>query len=361
MTHHEDFFTHGGPDGLGVPLCDFSTNANACGPCDQALAAVQQAPAANYPDPAYTQLRQALAAFHGVVPERVLPMASASEAMGRITAAAVRLNLQRVWYPAQHYADVARLSQTWARTVVAQPSEAELVWCCEPATPHGQNQPGLAAVVAAATTATSPGAAVVLDCAYAPLRLSGEPSLDEHALSSVWQLWSPNKALGLTGVRAAYVIAPVQAVAQPHSSAGHLLTTVKALAPSWAVGAHGVALLNAWTLPTVQRWLATSRQTLTRWKTQQLALCDRLGWACQPSDTHFHLAQPGPDAPDADAMTAFLAHLREHNGIKLRDAASFGLPGWVRLGVLSPQSQQALYKAVLAWRQREQSAPATDL
>jgi histidinol-phosphate aminotransferase len=33
------------------------------------------------------------------------------------------------------------------------------------------------------------------------------------------------------------------------------------------------------------------------------------------------------------------------DGIKLRDCASFGLPGHVRLGVLPPQSQQALKEA----------------
>jgi histidinol-phosphate aminotransferase len=39
--------------------------------------------------------------------------------------------------------------------------------------------------------------------------------------------------------------------------------------------------------------------------------------------------------------------LRAH-GIKLRDTASFGLPGHVRLGVLPPASQQALRRAWLA-------------
>lgn len=350
--------THGGPDHRGTPLHDFSTNANACGPCEQVLAAVQQAPAATYPDPTYTQLRQALAAFHGVAPERVLPMASASEAMGRLTAAAVRLGLQRVWYPPQHFADVARLTHAWGLQPVAHPSDAQLLWCCEPGTPHGQNQPELAACVAHSSTFGGTDAVLVLDCAYAPLRLSGDPSLSGHSLHGVWQLWSPNKALGLTGVRAAYLIAPQQALDQPQTLAGQVHHTLQALAPSWAVGAHGVAMLNAWCQPAVQRWLATSRQTLLRWKTQQLALCDRLGWEWLPSDANFHLACPGQDAPDPDALTALLAHLRQHSGIKLRDATSFGLPGWVRLGVLAPESQQVLRQAVLAWRQRE-STPLT--
>jgi signal transduction histidine kinase len=56
---------HGGTDALGVPRWDFSTNANACGPCPSALKAVQQADARHYPDPAYTALRESLAAVLG--------------------------------------------------------------------------------------------------------------------------------------------------------------------------------------------------------------------------------------------------------------------------------------------------------
>jgi histidinol-phosphate aminotransferase len=57
---------HGGTDALGVPAHDFSTNRNACGPCPAAVAALQAAHAAQYPDPQYTDLRAQLAAFHGV-------------------------------------------------------------------------------------------------------------------------------------------------------------------------------------------------------------------------------------------------------------------------------------------------------
>ena len=34
---------HGGPDAHGVPLHDFSTNSNACGPCPVALLAINKA------------------------------------------------------------------------------------------------------------------------------------------------------------------------------------------------------------------------------------------------------------------------------------------------------------------------------
>jgi len=63
---------HGGPDGQGAPLHDFSTNSNACGPCPHALAAVQQADATRYPDPGYTDLRQRLADFYAVDAARIV-------------------------------------------------------------------------------------------------------------------------------------------------------------------------------------------------------------------------------------------------------------------------------------------------
>jgi histidinol-phosphate aminotransferase len=165
----------------------------------------------------------------------------------------------------------------------------------------------------------------VLDCAYAPLRLEGEATLTEAQRAQVWQLWTPNKALGLTGVRAAYVIAPQGA----HNS----VTALERLCPSWPVGAHGVALLQAWVQPEVQAWLAKSLVTLRGWKTRQIAQLEALGWICLPSDANFFCAQP-PQAID-------VAALREA-GVKLRDATSFGLPGHVRLGVLSPEAQDVL-------------------
>ena len=77
---------HRGPDAQGVPLHDFSTNANACGPCPPVLEALRAADPTRYPDPRYMALREQLAAFHGVDRERIVVAASASEFIARITA-----------------------------------------------------------------------------------------------------------------------------------------------------------------------------------------------------------------------------------------------------------------------------------
>lgn len=317
---------HGGPDALGVPAHDFSTNANACGPCPQALAALREADRSRYPDPAYTALRARLAAFHGVEAGRIVVAASASEFIHRITACAARAGLRHAVLPAHGYGDYARAAQAWG--LASAPQEPALHWACEPASPLGTAD---AALAQWARQPAPPGTLRVIDCAYAPLRLEGAGAAPP---GDAWQMWTPNKALGLTGVRAAYAIAPGTAEGVSQAAA------VQALAPSWPLGADGVALLQAWVEEDAQAWLAASLATLRGWKARQAALCTALGWAVVPGSlaNYFTARLPVADVP------AVLQALRGR-GVKLRDCASFGLPGHVRLGVLAPVSQQALHEA----------------
>ena len=323
---------HGGPDALGVPLHDFSTNSNACGPSPQALAAVQAADATRYPDASYASLRAALAEFYGVESWRIVLAGSASEFIYRFTAWARQQGARSVGLPAHAYGDYAHAAQAWGLMAAGQYADADLVWACEPSNPLGQNHSDWPTWLNAGAPPAD-GKVVVLDCAYAPLRLEGTTSLSDAQRQQVWQLFSPNKALGLTGVRAALAIAPL--------GAQHAAMQLDALAPSWVIGAHGVAMLLAWTRADTQTWLHSSLQILRIWKQRQVQGLQILGWTVQPSDTPFFCAQP-PSGVDARALCTAL----RVQGIKLRDATSFGLPGWVRLGVLSPVAQDPLMTAL---------------
>ena len=327
---------HGGPDAQGVPRHDFSTNANACGPCPQARAALRAADRRRYPDPAYTALRAQLAAFHGVAPERIVVAASASEFIHRISAFAARAGLRHAVLPTHGYGDYARAAAVWG---LAEWGAADghapppaLHWACEPGSPLGTAD---AALARWAGEGAAPGALRVLDCAYAPLRLEGTATVPP---AGAWQMWTPNKALGLTGVRAAYAIAPDAAQA----------AAVQALAPSWPLGVDGVALLSTWTGAEAQAWLARSLATLRTWKAAQLRLCAALDWAVVPGSqaNYFTARLPLAVADVAPALQALRAQ-----GVKLRDCASFGLPGHVRLGVLGPGAQRALRAAWLLLNQ----------
>lgn len=330
----DDEAVHGGPDARGAVPHDFSTNANACGPCPMAVHALARADPSRYPDPRYTALREMLGCFHGVAAERIVIAASASEFVARITAAVAQQGGRGVWLPRHAYGDYLRAAAAWGLDVRQEPevpAGTALAWCCDPSSPLGEVQPGLPGLVDALEDSSN----CVLDLAYEPLRLEGRLELDAAQRDRVWQLWTPNKALGLTGVRAAYAIAPLEGTG--------MVQRLSRLAPSWPVGAHGVALLEAWTLAETQAWLAASRDRLRGWKCEQQALCARLGWSVLPSVANYFCARP--DVPYAPRSAA----LREA-GIQLRDARSFGLPEHVRVAVLPPASQTALAQAWQAAR-----------
>lgn len=336
---------HGGTDTLGKPTYDFSTNSNALGPCPEVLTQIRLSDCASYPDPDYHSLRNALAAWHQVSVQRIMFAASASEFIFRISMLVGQRNQDKqdsqskrfahfqktVWVPPHSYGDYVLAGRAAGLEVVENCRSADLIWACEPGSPLGQNQIGLAEMI----TAKSGNAQVVLDCAYQALRLSGCSSLSPEQRDACWQLFTPNKALGLTGIRGAYVIAPLHAETWQQQ--------LEQMAASWPLGSHAVTMLSAWTLPSVQEWLLKSLETLREWKQRQIALCTDLGWQIEPSDTNFFCVTPNRKIQEH--RTDFL-HAMRAQGIKLRHAGSFGLDDSFRMRVLSPPMQDAFHRAV---------------
>ncbi len=327
---------HGGADGHGPLRHDFSCNSHGLGPCPEALAAVQNADPSAYPDPDYLALRQAIGRFYGIEAERVVIGASGSELMQRLSYAVARRSSHtatptQVHMPPHAYGDYARAAHIAGLRPTPHAEAADLIWLCEPSSPLGQ------AEVSTHWPHLQPQQMAVLDCAYAPLRLEGHSPFPPPASSPLWQLHTPNKALGLTGVRGAYLLAPSGAEAQAEQ--------LRRMAASWPLGAHGLAMLEAWLRPSVQSWLAHSLPALRQLKAEQTALCQSWGWQVQPSVAHFFCARP--NVPPAE-LPAYLQHLRGH-GIKLRDCASFGLPHTLRLNSLPAVAQNALASAHLLY------------
>ena len=123
-----------------------------------------------------------------------------------------------------------------------------------------------------------------------------------------------------------------------------MVSRVEALAPSWVLSAEGVALLDALPLAATQDWLGQSRNLLSQWMQEQREALASLGWQQAASVTNFWLARPMEQSAE---LRQRLMDLRSQ-GVKLRDATSFGLPGWVRVSVQAPPARQAL---VDLWRQ----------
>lgn len=342
---------HGGPD-PGPPIAhDFSTNANPWALPAALRQALAEADRQRYPDPRYQALRARLAPSLGVSEHRLLPTAGSSEAIRRLTLAASQHGRRVVWLPEPGYGDYRAAAQAlglrcrpWREgselLAGLRQGGAALVWLNEPHNPSGGSLP-TEFWLSLAELAGQQGHWLGLDRAYEPLRLIGADPVPAAVADRCWQCLSPNKALGLTGVRAGLLVAP-------RSAAPTQVQQVEALAASWVVSAEGVALLQAWMTDEVQVALGHARQQLRDWQAAQRRRLSALGWQQRDSVTPFWLARPPGPAAD---LARSLAHLRRC-GIKLRDARSFGLPGWVRLATLPPASQQALCQAWADWRPR---------
>ena len=320
---------HGGTDAQGPATWDFSTCANAAGPCPQVVVALRQVDATRYPDPASTRVRQALADLHGVPVWRVLPAASASEFIQRFTAVTGRLWPGAVSVPMHAYGDYAAAASAWGRPLLpscapADARGATLRWHAEPSSPLGRADPPPAQPARVPT---------VLDAVYEPLRLEGECTWTRDDRDAVFVLHSPNKALGLTGVRGAYAIAPAHADHDVQACCEALV----AAAPSWPWSAYAEALLARWATADVQEWVRHSRLTLATWKIELQQRLHERGFELHDSATPFFVVRP-PAVVDVHALRS--------RGVAVRDAASFGLPGCWRVSAQPPEAQDALIDAL---------------
>ncbi|MBB4845788.1 histidinol-phosphate aminotransferase [Paucibacter oligotrophus] len=333
---------HGGSDAGPTPAHDFSSNASPLGPPPELLRAVLAADRSRYPDPAYTALREHLGADLAVAAERVLPCSGGAEAIRRLSLAALLSGIREVWVPQPGFGDYAAAAQALGLNLQRYRSVAELcsglgparalVWVCEPCNPSGSSLS--AADWQDLSLALERSAAVLaIDLAYDSLRLDSHSALPAALQQRAWRLHCPNKVLGLTGVRAACLLAP--------QASGALLLHAQALAPSWVLSSEGCELLRAWRSRESAEYLRQVQETLRGWRdTQRLLLAD-LGWQQQGSCSNFWLARP----PAAVQVSDLLPALRRR-GIKLRDASSFGLLGWLRLSTQNKASQAALKQAL---------------
>jgi histidinol-phosphate aminotransferase len=314
---------HGGPDAQGVPPWDFSTCANTAAPDSALRARIAAADAGRYPDPMYSDLREQLAARHGVSAARVLPGASASELIQRLTSVVARLVRGPVAVPAMAYADYARAATAQGlQASTRDDAHAVLRWACEPSSPAGGDEPPLAADGHTLT---------VFDAVYEPLRLHGDSTWPPERQDKVFVLHGPNKVLGLPGVRGAYLIAPAAARWQPWVDA------LQAAAPSWPLGAHAVAMLEAWCEPATRAAIAQQLETLREWKQRFVQMLRNADVECRDSTTPFFLMRL-PRRASFEGLRA--------QGCKLRDTSSFGLHGWARVNTLPPHAQDALMRAL---------------
>lgn len=317
---------HGGTDAARAPAFDFSTNANALGPSPVALGAIAGADPSRYPDPAYTDARRLLAGLHDRAPEEIVVGGGACELIHRAVRAAAGPVV--LWEPTfgeyRYAATVAGLPVLATRDAdafAATLPDAALAVLCVPSSPVG-TVPGEDWLTAVADRAAAAGCRLLLDLAYHPLS-QVRPRLPATA----WQLWAPNKAHGVTGVRAGYLLAPLP-------DADRLRA-----APSWVLSVHGEAFLRCVADPAARTWVRDTRRTLWRWRDELATDLAALGLRVDVGAANYLLVDVG----DGEATTRRLRAA----GIGVRDAASFGMPATLRLSA-QPSNARAALRAALA-------------
>ncbi|MFN3368167.1 MAG: pyridoxal phosphate-dependent aminotransferase [Thermus sp.] len=313
---------HGGPDGGPDPLHDFSTNANALGPNPVILEYLRRADPSRYPDPLYRRTHRLLAEAHGVPETHVAVGTGTSELIHRLARWSYLRGPILLLKPTfSEYARSARALDLplWE---AKSPEEflrllprSSLAFLCVPNNPTGEVYPFLE------EAAERAGGALVLDLAYYPLLETPIP-LPQRA----WRLYSPNKAHGLTGVRAGYLLAPLD------------LTFFRHLAPSWPVSVYGEALLLGHLDPRAQAWLEETKGELLRLRRLLAQGLRELGLTVREGPANFLLVRVG-------RATEVATRLRER-GIRVRDATSFGLPEWLRLSAQREEAIEALLEAL---------------
>jgi histidinol-phosphate aminotransferase len=338
---------HGGPDPaelreLGIDpagLLDFSTNVSPFGPAPGVLSALAAVRPDVYPDRHSTLLREQLAGMWTTSPRSILVGNGASELLWLVGAVSLRRG-DDVLILGPAYGEYARIATLFgARATSLDAAESagfrhdprvvaaaldrlrpRLAFVCNPSNPAGTLHSG---ETIADWSRRFPDTFFAIDEAY--LGFTNERSLIETPAANRLVIRSMTKDHALAGVRLGYAVGPAE-----------WIEAMAAAQPPWSVSAFaqaaGIAALDD------PEHLRNSLTRLAEAKRQLVDELVRIGRAPIPSATHYSLV------PVDDGASVRLSLLR--HGIIVRDAASFGLPGHLRIATRSPKENARLVSAL---------------
>ena len=335
---------HGGPiaselAALGLAaadVIDFSVNVNPYGPAPAVAAAARAADVSRYPDPRAEAVRAALAARWRVDPDGVLFAHGAAELLWdlarhvaragrralvvepafsefRVALAAAGVEAVEWRADVEHglSVDLDAVSERLAR------SGAGAAYLAAPTSPAGAPVP--AADVARLARA-HPGVLLVLDESFLALS-DRHADADVPLPSNVARVRSLTKEHAIPGLRLGYLLADPGLVA-----------ALDAARPAWSTSAPAQAAALA-TLAE-ERFVAESRARLACDRDALRFGLARLGLEALPSVAPYLVFHAG----DAAALRRRLLARR----VLVRDCASFGLPGLVRVAARPARDREVL-------------------
>jgi histidinol-phosphate/aromatic aminotransferase/cobyric acid decarboxylase-like protein len=307
-------------------VLDVSVNVNPYGPTAAVVEAIRSAPIDRYPDPTAWRARLAIAQSIGATPERIvlgngavdliwtlvrarLPAGRSavivepafSEFRAAVGAAGGRIVTWRALPEAGFAVDLAAVAHA------IRSCDAALVYLSNPANPTG---------VLVDTTAISrfargvPSALVVLDESF--LELSDGADDERQSMpDNVIRVRSMTKTHALAGVRVGYLVAREDIAA-----------SVERARPPWT--SNAMAQAAACAAARERAFVDTSRARVLFDRDRVSRAARGIGLAPLTSSTLFFLI------PVRDARAARAELLAKHR-VLVRDATSFGLPGFIRV------------------------------
>jgi histidinol-phosphate aminotransferase len=339
---------HGGLDlaeirDLGLDpdrIVDFSTNINPFGPAPGVRAAVAAARLDAYPDRQATALRHAIADKWSIPPRSTLVGNGASELLWLVGLVSLRPG-DDVLILGPAYSEYARIASLFVASSIVLDATASVgfrhdpgavaaaldrirprvAFVCNPSNPTG-------AVLSVETlngwVRRFPDTLFCIDEAYLAFTNDAR-SLIEMPADNRIVVRSMTKDHALAGVRLGYAVGSTE-----------WIDALAAAQPPWSVSAAaqaaGMAALSD------AEHLRRSLERLADTKRRFVADLERIGRTPVPSETHYFLV------PVADARAVRLALL--HRGILVRDGASFGLPGHLRIATRRPEDNKRLLAAL---------------
>jgi histidinol-phosphate aminotransferase len=297
-----------------------------------------------YPEESYDELREALAAWIGTTPDRIVPAHGTQALIG--TVATLFLDPgDAVVVPQPTYGLYAQASAARGAIVhrvplrdlrvdldalveTARETGARLVWVCDPNNPTGSL--ARAREWRGFLDALPEGCVVVVDEAYADYvgpasRLGRERDVEAGRPLAVVRTLS--KLFGLAGLRLGYAVVDAELA--------HFLNVVQEpFNVNRAALAAGRACLNRTDLIEERRRAVAAARHL---------LCLRLveaGVEPVPSQTNFVLVRVGGDD------RALARTLAEEDGLLVRTGAEYGLDGYVRITVGPPELMERVAEAI---------------
>ncbi|MCI0796024.1 MAG: histidinol-phosphate aminotransferase family protein [Chloroflexi bacterium] len=311
-------------------VLDFSSSINPLGAPPGVMNAIADVNIAAYPDSDCLELREALGGSLNLEPDRILVGNGSTELIHLLATAFLSKGDGAVIFGPAFGEYLAACAAQGVEPVELVANEADdfrwdiaeacqsirelrpgMVFLCNPNNPTGLylDEDKVRRIAAAA----SASGVLVLDEAYVSFVDGAWDSRPLLEISNVVLLRSMTKDYALTGLRLGYML-----------SSPEVIAGVKARQYSWSVNAAaqaaGVMCLGR------QDHLEQGREAVRIGKAYLVDALVSMGLKCRVGAANFLLASVG------DATTIRLRLLKEH-GICVRDCASFGLPGYIRIGV----------------------------